>query len=69
MSVGGVKLNAICEKVKYDSFFDAENAISGFKSGRAYGKSRRRLSTKKPKRAYKCEVCGKYHITSQKNKR
>ena len=59
----------MCDKVTYESFNEAKRALSGFKKGRAYGKSKRRLATKKPKRAYKCEMCGKYHITSQKKKR
>ena len=59
----------MCDKTTYNSFSDAEKAISGFYNGRAYGKNRRRLATKKPKRAYKCDVCGKFHITSKKNKR
>jgi hypothetical protein len=58
-----------CDKVEYESFFEAERTISGFKKGRSYGKSGRRLATKKPKRAYKCEECGKFHLTSQKKKR
>ncbi len=57
-----------CEKVTYDSFNEALSTIHRSKKGRVYGKSRRRLTTKRPKRAYKCEVCGKYHITSQKKK-
>jgi hypothetical protein len=57
-----------CVKVTYESFFDAVRAVHAFKKGRSYGKGKRRLATKKPKRAYKCEVCGKYHITSMKKK-
>ena len=59
----------MCEKVTYETFNEAQKAVQGFKKGRSYGKSGRRLATKKPKRAYKCEICGKYHITSQKKKR
>jgi hypothetical protein len=58
-----------CGKVTYDSFFDAKKVLSRFVNiGRAYGKTKRRLATKKPKRIYKCPACGKYHLTSQKNK-
>lgn len=56
----------MCEKTTYKSFSEAEKALSGFKKGRSY--TGRRKATKKPKRAYKCEVCGDYHITSQKKK-
>ena len=59
----------MCEKVTYKTFYEALRVVQGFRKGRKYGKSKRRLSTKKPKRAYKCERCGKYHITSQKKKR
>lgn len=54
----------MCDKTTYQSFFEAEKALSGFKKGRSY--HGRRVATKKPKRAYKCEVCGLYHLTSQK---
>lgn len=57
----------MCDKTTYESFSDAEKTISEFKNRRVY--NYRRHATKKPKRAYKCEICGKYHITSQKNKR
>jgi len=56
----------MCEKTTYTSFFEAEKSLSGFKKGRSY--TGRRRATKKPKRAYKCEICGKYHITSKKKK-
>lgn len=59
----------MCEKVTYDSFFDAEKSISRHKKGRAYGNSARRMATKVPKRAYKCNDCGKYHITSMLKKK
>ncbi len=56
----------MCEKTTYLSFFEAEKALSGFKKGRNY--TRRKSATKTPKRAYKCEMCNQYHITSQKKK-
>lgn len=59
----------MCEKATYDTFSKAQKAVQSFKKGRSYGKSRRRLATKKPKRAYKCDICGWYHITSQKKKK
>ena len=58
-----------CEKTTYDSFNEALKVVNSFKKGRSYGKHKRRFATKKPKRAYKCELCGKYHITSQNKKR
>ena len=56
-----------CGKVTFDSFFDAKKVLNRLGNiGRAYGKTKRRLATKKPKRVYKCPFCGKYHLTSQK---
>ena len=54
----------MCEKISYESFFEAEKRLSRFKKGRSY--TGRRKATKKPKRAYKCKFCGLYHLTSQK---
>ena len=58
----------MCEKVTYETFHEAQKALQGFKKGRMYGKSKRRRAIKRPKRAYKCEICDKYHITTQKKK-
>jgi hypothetical protein len=61
------QINSICGKVTFDSFFDAKKVLDRLGGiGRVYGKTRRRLATKKPKRVYKCPTCGKYHLTSQK---
>lgn len=51
-------------KKTHTTFFEAEKALSNFKKGRNYGS--RKIATKKPKRAYKCDVCGEYHLTSMK---
>lgn len=56
----------MCEKVTYQTFFEAAKQLGNFKKGRSY--NGRNRCTKKPKRAYKCEVCGLYHLTSQKKK-
>jgi hypothetical protein len=54
----------MCEKLSFDSFFEANKVInSASKIGRTKNRHR---ACKKPKRAYKCEVCGKYHLTSLK---
>lgn len=55
-----------CEKTTYDTFYEAQKTLSGFNSGRQY--KNRRLAHKIPKRVYKCEKCGKYHLTSMKQK-
>jgi hypothetical protein len=55
-----------CGKVAFDTFFEAQKVLNRLGSiGRVYGKTKRRLATKKPKRVYKCPDCGKYHLTSQ----
>lgn len=56
----------MCEKTTYRTFFEAEKKLGSFKKGRSY--TGRRRATKKPKRAYKCEICGLYHLTSMKKK-
>lgn len=55
-----------CEKITYETFFEAQSAVN--KAGNI-GRARNRQRAKKiPKRAYKCEHCNKYHLTSQKSK-
>lgn len=54
-----------CEKTTYDSFLDAKKKLNSFHKGRH---NNRKLATKKPKRVYKCEICGKYHLTSLNKK-
>jgi len=58
------------EKIKYESFYEAKKVLNAAsKIGRVYGKSKRRLTTYKPKRVYRCQFCGYYHLTSKlKNK-
>jgi hypothetical protein len=56
-----------CGKTSFDTFEQAQKVVNSFsKKGRAYGKSQRRMATKKPKRVYKCPYCGNYHLTSKK---
>ena len=53
-----------CEKIAYESFTDAQKVVNrALKIGRTMN---RRMANKKPKRVYKCELCGLYHLTSQK---
>jgi len=53
-----------CEKIPYNTYFEAQTVINQANSqGR---RILRHLNRKKPKRAYKCPYCGKYHLTSQK---
>jgi hypothetical protein len=55
-----------CEKLTFETYYEAARVISAsINIGR---KSNRRNATKHPKRVYKCEHCGKYHLTSQKKK-
>lgn len=53
----------MCDKKSYDTYYEAEKVLSMVRTGRTY--KYRRLATKKPKRVYKCEECGNYHLTSQ----
>jgi hypothetical protein len=60
----------MCDKASYESFFAAQKVINAFaKKGRSYSANRRRLSNKKPKRAYRCPYCGEIHLTSLAKKR
>jgi len=52
-----------CEKVTFDTFFAAQHSVNRANN---FGRARnRRLAQPKPKRAYKCEACGKFHVTSK----
>lgn len=54
----------MCEKLSFDSFFEAQKVVNKAMSyGRAINRHR---SNKKPKRCYKCPDCGKVHLTSKK---
>lgn len=44
-----------CDKIKYNTFNEAERALEGIRA---------RSNTRKNARAYKCEYCGYYHTTS-----
>jgi len=58
----------MCEKITYDSFFDAQTVVNkAAKFGRNSSRIRR-LKNKIPKRVYRCEECGKYHLTSKLKK-
>ena len=69
MLVDKEKHNNSCFKVVFESYADAQKVLSGMKNhGRSYGKSGRRRAFKKAQDIYKCPDCGKYHLTSKKNK-
>lgn len=56
----------MCEKRQYKTYQEAQKIVSTLKRGRSY---RSRKNAKKiPKRVYKCDLCGMYHITSQLEK-
>jgi hypothetical protein len=56
-----------CDKIAYDSYSEAQKVINQAKNIRIYcnGKRIKRSPPKKPKRVYKCEHCGKWHLTSK----
>lgn len=55
----------MCDKRTYETYNEAAKALSLVVVGRQW--KNRRLAKKKPKRAYKCELCNKYHLTSKKS--
>ena len=61
-----------CCKIRYASFREAQGVINLSKKHRYKdGKRVNRLMGRKDKqlqRSYKCEVCGYWHITSQKER-
>lgn len=50
----------MCEKKAFPSRRDAQHAIKSIKRSRVERE-------KKPHRAYRCEECGQYHLTSKHN--
>jgi len=63
------KHNNPCGKVMFESFFDAKQVLNKLNNGgRAYGKSARRRTFKKPKQVYLCPDCGYFHLTSKRKK-
>ena len=58
-----------CKKTPYDSFFAAQKVINWARRFHRYSKlNHTRTPRNIPKRVYKCEICGEYHITSKRNK-
>lgn len=53
-----------CDKLSFDTFSEAQHVVN-IAQGR---KTNRHRANKIPKRAYKCPDCGKFHLTSKKNK-
>ena len=56
-----------CEKLSFDTWDEAQHVVN-IAGSRGRGKLRR-LNTKIPKRAYRCEFCSKYHLTSMKKEK
>lgn len=63
----------MCEKIAYDTYFEAQQYVNFAKKHPnkriKNGKRINRMQSKLPKRVYKCEQCGKYHLTSRKKKK
>jgi hypothetical protein len=60
-----------CEKLTFNSHSEAQKVINKAKNIRLMKEGHRikRLTKRTiPKRAYRCEVCGLWHLTSRKNK-
>lgn len=62
----------VCNKIEYNSFREAQEVINYSKKHKHKdGRRLNRLMGKKGKkleRSYNCELCGKWHITSQKER-
>lgn len=73
MITGSTHTEKRCSKIGYSSFREAQAVINYSKKHRyKYGKRMNKLMGKKDKqlqRSYKCEVCGFWHITSQKERK
>lgn len=59
-----------CEKNTYKSYAEAQTVVNkANKQGRAYSPKAKHNRKPVPKRVYKCELCGLYHLTSQLKKK
>jgi hypothetical protein len=62
----------MCEKISYDSFSEAQKVVNKANNSKRFyvdGRRMNRNQNKKPKRPYRCEICGMVHLTSQKKKK
>lgn len=60
-----------CDKTTYETFAEAQTVVNKAENGNRFYKHGKRYNhrqTYKPKRAYRCERCGKYHLTSRNKK-
>jgi hypothetical protein len=60
-----------CDKITFNTFDEAQKVVNkANNTPRIYstGKRVNRRQSYKPKRVYKCDVCGLYHLTSMKKK-
>jgi len=59
----------MCDKIAFDTYAKAQHIINiahNQNKRTMYGKRRiNRRQKPKPRRVYKCETCGKYHLTSK----
>jgi hypothetical protein len=59
----------MCEKLSFDTYAEAQHIVNiahNQNKRTMYGKRRiNRRQKQKPRRVYKCETCGKYHLTSK----
>lgn len=56
-----------CEKKTYFSYFEAERVLRRLQS-KYRVKRNNRKTRRKEKRVYKCNLCGQYHLTKQREK-
>ncbi len=61
----------MCDKLAFETYAEAKHLVNKANNKKRYyidGQRQNRRQTYKPKRAYKCEICGLYHLTSLKKK-
>lgn len=56
-------------KISFETFSEAQRIINKANKSNTHsykrGKRLNRQTNKRPKRVYKCDECGKYHLTSK----
>lgn len=61
-----------CHKIQYETWEEAQKIVNRLRRIRIYSGGRRikgsNLAKRRPKRVYKCPVCGFFHLTHYKNK-
>lgn len=66
-------MDSTCNKICYNSLRDANEVLNSIKKHRYIDGNRRNKligkKDKRPIRAYKCDICGYFHLTSKHNRK